>query len=207
MNFKPSPSNEVYLLIITLNFINQNTSHAFIAGGEGRDGLLLGSAYFLNLDTGYWASIDDKLDHARTGHVCGFASDIKNSYAVVAGGFKLLPVELLDLKNLRWKPGPFLPFEMDWAAGIQIGQKMLIVGGEHIGFCSKQHLCHSSNAIFEMDLADHTWKAHSKEMTLPRSKHIVLPIPGGGLNLCQLTDCSNCQGTTLGLLISHLSKR
>ena len=165
-----------------------NSSHIFVAGGETYGGNLLDASYFLNVDSAFWNSVDDKLRHARSGHVCGFVKD----HAVVAGGFGVLAVELLYLETMRWKSGPDLPFEMNWAGSMQVGRRMFVAGGEHIGYCSKPRLCFSSDAIIEIDHVNDEWVVNNRTLGLPRSKHIVMHI-SDELDLCQAT-CHDCKG-------------
>ena len=174
-----------------------NSSHILVSGGETNGGNLLGAVYFLNVDTSFWMSLEEKMFHYRRGHVCGITKNNDKEYIIVAGGQEILKTELLDLKTLRFKPGPDLPFEMDWAASIQYGSLFAIVGGEHIGYCSKSGMCISSNALFEVDIENNAWKVLGQSLKLPRSKHIILAIDKINISndLCQ-EECPTCQGET-----------
>ena len=170
-----------------------NRSHIFIAGGEGQRGSLLGSAYILNVETKFWLSTEETMKYPRKGHACGFAVDNTNEWhSIVAGGFNNLFVELLSLTTLKWTLGPRLPFEMDWASGVQIIDSFHIIGGEHIGYCSKRHLCYSSNSIFKLNLELRSWEIQNQTMKFPRSKHISIKLPTT-LDLCQPI-CKECKG-------------
>ena len=169
----------------------KNSSHVFIAGGESRSGLL-DTAYFLNLKSSFWISVEERMKHSRSGHVCGFIGN----YGIIAGGFEMLQVELLNIVTLKWEYGPNLLFEMNWAASLSINDKFIILGGEHIGYCSKSHLCFASDAIFELDIANMKWDINALHtMKLPRSKHIVIPIDDN-MTMCQKA-CANCKGKNL----------
>ena len=172
-----------------------NSSHIFVNGGEGKGGKLLDSIYFLNVDTSFWLSPDEKMLHKRRGHVCGITNYGGNEYIVISGGEDNLRTELFDMKTMRFKPGPDLPFEMDWAGSIQFDSSFVIVGGKHIGYCSKGGMCISSNSLFDIDIENNTWKAREQSMKLPRSNHIVLRIGDEDISddLCQNT-CPNCKG-------------
>lgn len=175
-----------------------NKSHMFIAGGQSENDKLLGSSYFLNTDTNYWFSTEQTMKYPRKYHVCGFAKDSNSEWhAVVAGGLGNLYVEVLSLYTLKWKLGPMLPFEMDKASGVQIIDSFMIIGGEHIGYCSKLHLCYSSNSIYKLNLKHDLWEVQGQEMVLPRSNHISIMLPSK-LNICQPV-CGNCQGIHTGI--------
>ena len=182
-----------------------NFSHIFVSGGEGTNGNLLGEVYFLNVDTSFWLSLEEKMFHNRKGHVCGITNDGDKDYIVIAGGKNNLMTELLDMKTLRFRLGPNLPFEMDWAASIQIGSSFAIVGGEHIGYCSKASMCISSNTIFEIDNGNNIWKVLDKSLKLPRSKHIIIGIEDEDISseLCQET-CPTCRGKLNLFCFKHL---
>ena len=170
-----------------------NSSHVFIAGGEGEDSKLLDTSYFLNVDIDYWYSPEEALKHPRKGHVCGFAKDASHEWnAVVAGGFENLIVEVLSFSAMRWKLGPRLPFEMTSASSVQIVDSMHIIGGEHIGYCSKAHLCYSSDTVFKLELELDLWNRLVHTMDLPRSKFVSITLPSN-LGLCQKV-CENCTG-------------
>ena len=170
-----------------------NSTHIFIAGGEGSKQVLLDSAYIMDAYSSFWMSLESGLNNKRRGHVCGTLESNGEEFVVVAGG-RILEVELLNMKSMRFERGPKLPFEMDWAASFQIGKTFVIVGGEHIGYCSKSYLCYSSDALFEIDIENDAWKAFNQTLRLPRSKHIVLPIPKDDVvqDLCQ-DACPSCQ--------------
>ena len=55
------------------------------------------------------------------------------SHIVVAGGRKLLEVEILSLSSRKWTNGPKLPHEMDHAASLQIDDDFIILGGSSFG--------------------------------------------------------------------------
>ena len=175
-----------------------NSSFILIAGGEGKEEALLDSVYIMNLDTYFWVSAEDRLLFKRRGHICATVESTNGKTIVIAGGFNLLETELLDLKSLKIKIGPSLPFMMDWAAKVQLGNSFAIVGGEHIGFCSKTYLCHSSDAILEVDIANGVWVMLNQTLRMPRSKHILLPIPiqHNIHELCQ-KQCPKCKGNEL----------
>ena len=173
--------------------VKVNHSHLFVAGGEGEGKRLLATAYLIDIEQSHWVPIEQDLAHERSGHVCGLAMDEEaEKHIVIAGGIVLLDVEMLNLATMRWRPGPALPHEMNWAASIQIGHRMYISGGEHIGYCSKSHLCFSSEDIYEINLEQSVWKAHEQTMKLPRSNHILLFIHDN-LDLCQ-DSCLGCNG-------------
>ena len=171
-----------------------NNSHIFVAGGEGF-GAILDSIYFLNVDSSFWFSLEKRLMYKRRGHVCGIIGNgnrVEN--IVIAGGQGILETEILDMKSLRLKHGPRLPFEMDWAASIEIGSTFAIVGGRHFGYCSKPGLCVSSNALFEVDIEHNLWKVHEKTLALSRARHIVVEVDDAILpHLCQ-DNCPSCKG-------------
>ena len=170
-----------------------NDSHVFVAGGENLNGYL-GSAYFLNVDSLRWWPVEERLGHARSGHVCRFIKDRNGDFQVViAGGFEVLAVEILNLKNFRWEAGPNLPHEMNWATSTLQGGSMAILGGEHIGYCSKSHLCYSSDAVFKLNLNKWSWDVQQQTMSLPRSKMVSILIPKH-MELCQ-QNCDHCIGT------------
>ena len=175
-----------------------NSSHIFVSGGESKDKNILGAIYFLNVDTSFWLSLDEKMLYNRRGHVCGKISYGDNELIVIAGGKEILKTELLDMKKLRFRLGPDLPFEMDWAGSIKLDSSLLIVGGEHIGYCSKAGMCMSSNAFFEIDIENNIWKVLDQSMKLPRSKHIVIRIENEVISndLCQEV-CPRCQGESI----------
>ena len=171
---------------------NLNSSDIFVVGGENNFGNL-GSAYFLNVYSLRWIPVEESMKHPRSGHVCGFISDSKKAlHAVIAGGFELLEVEILDLKTVRWESGPNLPHEMNWAANTFQKGSMVILGGEHIGYCSKSHLCYSSDAIFKLNLERWSWDVQQQTLSLPRSKMVAIEVPNS-LELCQQI-CENCPG-------------
>ena len=172
-----------------------NSSHLFISGGEGQNGKLLDAIYFLNVDTSFWLSLDEKMKYSRRGHVCGISAAGDNKYIVIAGGQDILKTELLDIKMMRFRQGPDLAFEMDWAASIQFGSSFVIVGGEHIGFCSKADMCISSNSLFEIDIQNNIWKVLDQTLKLPRSKHIIIAMDNKVISndFCQ-DICLNCKG-------------
>ena len=179
-----------------------NTSHVFLAGGDGqRDGSVLNSAYFLEAHNSHWDSVGKRMRFGRSGHVCGVVGDTSSMlYAVVAGGLDTVRVEMLELlSGSKWVSGPDLPHEMNLAASFQlfdgVSQSMLIAGGEHIGYCSKSHLCYSSNSVQRLSLNEGrlSWETIPQTMNLPRSKHLVVTIPAES-DICQRT-CSNCSGT------------
>ena len=172
-----------------------NSSHAFVSGGEGKGGNLLGSVYFLNIDTSLWLSLEEKMTHFRRGHVCGITNFQNKAYIIMAGGKNILKTELLDMKTMRFRQGPDLPFEMEWAATIQFGNSFVIVGGKHMGYCSKPGICISSNALFEIDIENNAWKGLKQSMKLPRSKHIIIGIDNEDIanDLCQEV-CPTCPG-------------
>ena len=173
-----------------------NTSHTFVSGGEGKSGNLLGAVYFFNVETSFWLSLDEKMIHNRRGHVCGIVKNENKEYIIMAGGKDLLKTELLDMKTMRFRQGPDLPFKMDWASSIQLEpSSFAIVGGEHIGYCSQSGMCISSNAIFGADLENNNWKTLEQSLNLPRSKHILIAIDDGDISndLCQ-DGCPKCQG-------------
>ena len=173
-----------------------NSSHIFISGGEGPGRKLLDTSYFLNVELSYWKSVEERMTHKRSGHACGFTIEGDDIYAIVAGGFENLAVELLNLSKMRWRVGPSLMFEMNHVAGFQFGLRFLLIGGEHIGYCSKPYLCYSSDAIFELDIGNFLWKSQSQSLMLPRSKHIVIPLPDD-LELCQETSSTHKGTCTL----------
>ena len=171
-----------------------NSSHLFVAGGESKNAQLLDSAYFINADSSFWVSTDEKLKYKRSGHVCGVIDENGKHLIVVAGGLDIVEVELLDIVSIHFRPGPNLPFVMDSAAGIKTGSSFYVVGGEHIGYCSKPYLCFSSDAIFEIDVKNFVWKELNQTLKLPRSKHHVLLIEDGSDNrMCQ-ESCPTCKG-------------
>ena len=174
-----------------------NSSHLFVSGGETKGEHILGDVYFLNVDTSFWLSLDEKMLYNRRGHVCGITKNGDKEFIIMAGGQDILKTELFDLKIMKFKPGPDLPFEMDWAASIQFGSSFVIVGGEHFGYCSKAGMCISSNALYEIDIEDNTWKVLAQSLKLPRSKHILLAIDNRDVSneLCQ-EDCPTCKGET-----------
>ena len=173
---------------------NLNSSHIFVSGGESKGGNLLGDVYFLNVDTSFWLSLEEKLFHYRRGHVCGITNNGAKEYIIIAGGQDNLITELLNIVTMKFMQGPDLPFKMDWAASIQFSSHFAIVGGEHIGYCSKAGMCTSSNALFEIDIENNTWKVLDQSLKLPRSKHIILAIDGDTSNdLCQ-EQCPTCKG-------------
>ena len=170
---------------------NFNGSHAFVAGGEGKFGLL-STAYFLNVDNSNFHQVENPMRYPRSGHVCGFANLEKGDrFAVVAGGFEILEVELLSIHSLKWKSGPMLPHELNWAASIMNDDTMVIIGGEHIGYCSKPYLCISSNSIFKLALDENKWQPQSQTLSLPRSKHVIIELPESMNNICQ-ESCPTC---------------
>ena len=172
-----------------------NSSHIFVSGGEGGDGNLIGAVYFLNVDTSFWLSLEEKMVHHRRGHVCGTVNNGDFEYIIMAGGNDIIKTELLDMKTLQFRLGPDLPFEMDWAASIQFDSSFVIVGGEHIGYCSQPSMCISSDSLFMIDIGNNTWKLMDHSLKLPRSKHIILGIDNEDIpnDLCQEV-CSTCQG-------------
>ena len=170
-----------------------NSSYIFVAGGEGQDGNL-NTAYLFNYFANTWKSLEERMFHPRSGHVCGFLTSKTIQFIIVAGGFNLLQVELFDISLLKWSFGPSLPFEMNWAASLTTKDNFFIIGGEHIGYCSKPYLCYSSDAIYNLDLDKFLWKSHSQTLKLPRSKHVALSVPDD-LGLCQET-CLSCIGIT-----------
>ena len=174
-----------------------NSSHLLVSGGESKGGNLLGTVYFLNVDTSLWISLEEKMEYSRRGHVCGIATNDDKEYIIIAGGQDILKTELLDLKTMRFKLGPDLPFEMDWAASIQTGSNFAVVGGEHIGYCSKPSMCISSNALFEIAIENNTWNILDQSLKLPRSKHIIVAIGSKDISngLCQ-KECPTCKGET-----------
>lgn len=133
----------------------------------------------------------------RRGHVCGVTNYGGKEYIIMAGGHDILKTELLNIVTMKFIQGPDLPFKMDWAASIQIGSHFAIVGGEHIGYCSKVGRCTSSDALFEINIENNSWKVLDKSLKLPRSKHIILEIDERDISsdLCQ-QDCPKCQGET-----------
>ena len=168
-----------------------NSSHVFVAGGEGTEGSPIGTAYFLNIHSSTFYQIENTMAHPRSGHVCGIAKAGKgDQFMVVAGGFEILHVELLSFGSFKWHSGPRLPHELNWAVSSMIGDTMGILGGEHIGYCSKPHLCLSSNSILKLDLDDNKWKIQSQTLALPRSKHVLIELPAS-IKVCQRS-CSNC---------------
>ena len=170
-----------------------NSSHTFVSGGESENGKLLGAVYFLNVDTSFWYSLEEKMMYKRRGHVCGIAKDVENGYIVIAGGENILKTEILDMRTMRFRQGPDLPFEMDWAASVQLDISFAIVGGEHLGYCSKPGMCIASNTLYEIDIQNNTWNMlNNQAMKFPRSKHIILGIDNED-NLCQDV-CPSCQG-------------
>ena len=172
-----------------------NSSHTFVSGGEGNGGELLGAVYFLNVDTSFWLSLEEKMHHYRRGHVCGITKNGDKEYIIMAGGQDTLITELLDIMTMKFIQGPDLPFKMDWAASLQFDSSFVIVGGEHIGYCSKAGMCISSNALFEVNIENNIWEVLDQSLDLPRSKHIVLRIDNEEISddLCQEV-CSNCRG-------------
>ena len=172
-----------------------NDSHLFIAGGESTGGQLLDTIYFLNVHSSVWNSLDKRLTNERRGHICGKILNNGKEFIIIAGGNKIDTTELLDLNTMQFINGPNLPFEMDWAASIKIGSSLIIVGGEHIGFCSKPGICSASNDLFMLDIENNIWKSYGMYLNLPRSKHIVLKIDNENIanDLCQ-DSCSDCKG-------------
>ena len=169
-----------------------NNSHIFVAGGQGNFGLL-GTAYFLNVLGSQFYQVEKPMMHPRQGHVCGFATTKSGEhFIVIAGGFENIDVELMALVSLKWKTGPKLPHELNWAASSMSGDSMMIVGGEHIGYCSKPHLCLSSNSIFKLNIDKHKWERQSQTLHLPRSKHVIIEVPDA-IKICQKS-CKNCSG-------------
>ena len=170
-----------------------NKSHIFIAGGESYNSGLLDSTYILKVDHSYWFPMENRLSHKRSGHVCGIANEKSSKYIIVAGGSDLFKTELINVGTMEFSKGPELPFKMNWAATLHIDGKMLIFGGEHIGYCSKPNLCFSSDAIFELSIKNSTWKLHHQALRLPRSKHMIMTLPNDTFKLCQ-NECPNCKG-------------
>ena len=168
-----------------------NSSHIFIAGGEGNLGFL-GTTYFLNSHTSHFHQVERQMKIPRSGHVCGFAKANDDEFAVIAGGFGSLKVELLSLITLKWKEGPDLPHELNWAASSMKDNAMVILGGEHIGYCSKAYLCDSTNSIYKLIIEENRWEIQSQPLSLPRAKHVVIKIPES-LKICQ-SICPNCSG-------------
>ena len=169
-----------------------NASHLFVAGGEGNFGLLA-TSYFLNVYSSIFYQVEKPMTHARSGHVCGVVNFPNgDEVIVVAGGFENLEVELLSTTSLRWKLGPRLPHELNWAASTMSGDRMVILGGEHIGYCSKPHLCISSNSIFTLLPEENRWKMQHQTLSLPRSKHIIIELTES-IKMCQKY-CSTCSG-------------
>ena len=168
-----------------------NESHIFLAGGETHNETLLDTVYFMNVESSFWLSLEERLKYSRRGHVCG----IVGNDIIVAGGQKVVETELLDLKSMRIRSGPNLPFEMDWASSVQVDNTFVIVGGEHIGYCSKPGMCFSSNSLFKIDIKHDAWLSSGQELKLPRSKHIVLEINNKEIaeDLCQ-QNCPTCKG-------------
>ena len=169
-----------------------NNSFILIAGGEGSNGTLIDTIYIMNLDSSYWVSTEEKLRFKRSGHICGLLEANEKKLIIIAGGFDLIEVELIDMESMRIKLGPNLPFAMNWAASVQMGNSLSIIGGEHIGYCSKSYLCYSSDAIYELDFEHGLWKAHNQTLKLPRSKHIVLQIAEINQEICQVK-CTGCK--------------
>ena len=172
-----------------------NGSHFFVAGGENMEANLLDTAYFLDTNSGIWVSLERRLTYKRSGHVCGLVETNDARFIVIAGGLEILETELLDLKLFRLYKGPNLPFEMNWAAGVHVSEVFAIVGGEHIGYCSKAGMCFASNTIFELDLGSNAWKILDHGLMLPRSNHIILEVDDEQItqDLCQ-DSCPTCKG-------------
>ena len=61
---------------------------------------------------------------------------------------------MLSLRTAKWSPGPGLPHEMGWAVSVQVEGSMFILGGEHIGYCSKQHLYYASDSVLKFNVED-----------------------------------------------------
>ena len=169
-----------------------NNSHIFIAGGEGSLGDELDSTYILNVDSSFWKPLDKRLGYKRSGHVCGIVSEKGLKYIIIAGGFELLDTEIIKISTMEFLKGPKLPFEMNWSATFHLNGALFLIGGEHIGYCSKPSQCFASDIILK--LQDFVWKPHHKlTLKLPRSKHIIVSIPDEEWKFCQEL-CSNCKG-------------
>ena len=171
-----------------------NDTHGFVAGGRNAQNFIKQSFTF-EYENGIWTWIAD-INFERAGHVCGRLEPMGEKLIVVAGGRKLLEVEILSLSTGKWTNGPKLPHEMDQAASLQIDHDFIILGGLHLGDCPvKRTECLSSRYTYRLDnFTD--WKRIQTTMVNPRGQHVAIAIPREYLGVACSKLCSTCAGNS-----------
>ena len=171
-----------------------NGTHGFIAGGRNEKGFLRAS-FELEFEARFWNYVVD-INYERSGHVCGKVGSANEDVIVVAGGTKLLEVEMVLLSSRKLRIGPMLPHEIDRAATFQTESNFLLIGGLHLGDCPiKLTECFSSKYMYKLDNFTR-WNRIQTTMDISRGQHVVIAIPRVEVGLACSRMCPECPGMT-----------
>ncbi len=185
----PGPDLPVALLLHCVVALDK--SNVIVIGGNTKEAFKNKETYLFNLVNQSWSNNSSSLTIPRRAQACGQVSIGNEKAVVVAGGDTkgkdnmTKTTEILLSPGLSWQSGPDMPKAIASAGSVSAPDgSFLVIGGQEPGNLMSRDIyrlkCQSQ------DIATCQWTRLQQSLTVARSQHVAILVPGKGV--CEKSD-------------------